>query len=137
MNNNTNIVHSGIVTSVSEGQATVKFITPSACVGCQASGVCDMSGSNEKIITATCHEEICPGDQVKIIMDKALGFRALFLGYLLPFLLVVTLLIVLTILSFPEVIAGVVSLLLLPLYYYLLYLKKEKISSEFSFTIKK
>lgn len=137
MNANTNIEHSGIVTSVSGNQATVKFTTPPSCVGCLAAGVCDANGSNEKTVTATHHEELFPGDHVKIIMDKTLGFRALFLGYLLPFMFVLTLLIVLTVLSFHEVIAGVASLLLLPLYYYLLYLKKEQISSKFSFTLKK
>lgn len=137
MNKNTKIEHSGIVTSVSGDQATVTFITSSACTGCQASGVCDASGSKEKTVTATHHEEIHTGDHVRIFMEKTLGFRALFLGYLLPFFLVLTILIVLTTLSLPEVIAGVASLLLLPLYYYLLYLKKEKISNKFSFTIKK
>lgn len=137
MNKSNNIEHSGIVTSISGDQATVRFITSSACAGCQASGVCDASGTNEKIVTATSHEKIHPGDRVSIIMKESLGFRALFLGYLFPFLLVLTLLIVLTLLSFSEVIAGVASLLLLPLYYYLLYLRKEKIGSKFSFIIKK
>jgi sigma-E factor negative regulatory protein RseC len=137
MNKSNIIEHSGIVTSVTGNMATVRFLTSSACAGCQASGVCDAGGTNEKVVTARCDEEIHTGDHVSIIMKESLGFRALFLGYLLPFLLVLTLLIVLSLLSFSEVIAGVASLLLLPPYYYLLYLKKEKISNKFSFIIKK
>jgi sigma-E factor negative regulatory protein RseC len=74
---------------------------------------------------------------VMVMMEKSMGFKALFLGYLLPFMLVLTILVTFTALSFSEPVAGSIALISLLPYYLFIYLRKEKIGKKFSFTIKK
>jgi len=131
------IEHTGIVQSIEDKYVNVSISSVSACSGCHASGVCEVSGAEEKIVRAINTGDIKPGEAVMVVMEKSLGFRALFLGYLLPFLLVMFLLILLSALSISEPLTGLIALLSLVPYYTVIYLKKEKIGQRFSFTIKK
>ena len=131
------IEHIGIVQSIDDKHVTVSIQSNSACVGCMASGVCDVSGSEEKVVKASLTDNIRIGEMVNVVMQQSLGFRALFIGYLLPFIIVMVLLIVLSSLSLPELVSGLVALVSLIPYYLVIYLRKEKIGKDFSFTIKK
>ena len=131
------IEHAGVVQSIDDKYVNVSITSMSACSGCHAAGVCEVSGSEEKIIRAVNTSDIKPGERVMVIMERSLGFRALFIGYLLPFLIVMFLLVLLSSLSLSEPVAGIFALLSLGPYYLLLYLRKEKIGQKFSFTIKK
>lgn len=131
------IEHSGIVKSVGSNHTIVDIITHPACSGCIASGICDLSDSKNKEIKTVSNPQIKAGDHVMVIMEQSLGFRALFLGYLLPFIVLMIILIVLTALSVSELLSGIFALLSLIPYYAFIYLRKEKIGRSFSFTIKK
>ncbi|MFC2152872.1 SoxR reducing system RseC family protein, partial [Bacteroidota bacterium] len=61
----------------------------------------------------------------------------LFLGYVLPFILVLSLLIVLTTITENEAVAGISALAILVPYYLILFLLKDKIRKKFTFTINK
>jgi sigma-E factor negative regulatory protein RseC len=131
------IEHIGIVQSIEDKYINVSITSASACSGCHASGVCDVSGTEQKVIRAINSGDISIGETVMVVMEKSLGFRALFIGYLLPFLIVMSLLILMSSLSFSEPVSGIIALLSLAPYYGVVYLKKEKIGQRFSFTIKK
>lgn len=131
------IEHTGIVKSVENGQVIVNIISHPACSACLASGICDLSGQESKEIKTTYSAEVNTGDPVTVMMQQSMGFRALFLGYLLPFLIVLTVLITLTALSVSEPLSGMAAFLSLVPYYLTIYYKKEKIGKSFSFTIKK
>jgi sigma-E factor negative regulatory protein RseC len=131
------IEHTGIVQSVEDNFINVSIVSDSACVGCQASGICDVSESEEKVIRTLKSVDVSKGELVKVLMEKSLGYKALLIGYLLPFIIVIFLLIFLSSLSVPELTTGLVSLFSLVPYYLLVYLNKEKIGKKFSFTIKK
>ena len=131
------IEHTGIVQSVEDNFINVSIVSDSACAGCQASGICDVSESSEKVIRTLKSVDVSKGELVMVLMEKSLGYKALLIGYLLPFILVIFLLVLLSSLSVPELTSGLVSLLSLVPYYILVYLNKEKIGKKFSFTIKK
>lgn len=137
MQNDDTIEHAGIVKSVDKKYVTVNILSHPACAGCIASGICDMSGSENKEIKASAGPKVRAGDQVLVVMRKSMGFRALFLGYLLPFIIVMLILIVLTSLSVSEPVSGITALVSLIPYYTIIYLSKEKVGKSFSFTIKK
>lgn len=137
MENQEKIEHTGIVQSIEDNFVNVSITSSSACAGCHASGICEVSGAEEKIIRAINTGDITKGELVMVMMEKSLGFKALFLGYLLPFIIVLLLLIFLTSVSVSEPVAGIIALLSLAPYYLVIYLKKEKIGKNFSFTIKK
>ncbi|MEA1886157.1 MAG: SoxR reducing system RseC family protein [Bacteroidota bacterium] len=131
------IEHTGIVKSVDNNHITVNIIAHPACAGCVAKGICDLSGRENKEIKALTGPEVSPGEKVFVVMKKSLGFRALFLGYLLPFIIVMLILITMSSLSFSEPATGITALLSLIPYYIIIYVSKEKVGKSFSFTIKK
>ncbi len=137
MQNDNTIEHTGIVKSIENKHITVNILSHPACSGCIASGICDLSGRSNKEIKVNTGPEVKAGDRVLVIMKKSMGFRALFLGYLLPFIIVMLILIVLTSLSVSEPVTGITALFALVPYYTIIYLRKEKVGKSFSFNIKK
>ncbi len=75
------------------------------------------------------------GDQVNLIMQKSMGGKAVFLAYVLPFLLVLVSLIVLTSVLKSEGMAGLISLVVVIPYYIFLYLQRDKLKKTFHFRI--
>jgi sigma-E factor negative regulatory protein RseC len=59
------------------------------------------------------------------------------LAYILPFFVILIALIICTIIGLSEALAGIISILTLIPYFTLLYLFKNKLKKEFSFSIKK
>ena len=130
------IEHDGIVQESGNGSVTVRISSASACSGCHSEGSCTMSGKEEKIINVTGSYNVSPGDKVTVLLQQSAGFTALFLGYIIPLLLVVTLLIILISVSINELIAGLCSIGILIPYYFILWLFRNRIGKKFTFTIK-
>jgi sigma-E factor negative regulatory protein RseC len=68
-------------------------------------------------------------------MKKSLGGKAVLLAYIIPFIIMMLSLIILTLLNFSELFAGLFSIGILAPYYLVLYLLKNKLSKTFKFTI--
>ncbi|MEE4116288.1 MAG: SoxR reducing system RseC family protein [Marinilabiliaceae bacterium] len=131
------IEHSGIVQTIGDKYINVLIVSHPACAGCAASNICDVSGKNEKIIKAKRIDGVLVGEEVSVVMSQEQGFRALFIGYILPFIIVLVLLIFLTSLKLHEALAGLIALGSLIPYYLYIYLSREEIGKKFSFSIKK
>lgn len=130
------IEHKGIVQKSDDKSVTVLISSASACSGCHAEGSCNLSGVKEKIVEVKGSHELSPGDNVVVLMKKSMGYAALFLGYVFPFILVITVLIILAALQVTELIAGLGSLAILIPYYLALYFFRNRISNKFKFSIK-
>jgi positive regulator of sigma E activity len=133
------IEHTGIVSEIKDNELKVNIMQASACAKCSVSGACGVSEDTEKIISI---RNVNPaayrlGEKVNVFYRRSLGFRALFLGYLLPFLIILTSLIILSTITQNEGLAGLVSIGLLAPYYLILYFTKEKIKNTFAFSIEK
>jgi sigma-E factor negative regulatory protein RseC len=130
------INHEGIVQRNDGNAVTVSISSVSACSGCHAEGTCTMSGKEEKIIVVIGKYSVKPGDKVTILMKQSMGFTALFLGYVFPFLTVIAVLIIMISLKFPELTSGLISIAILIPYYALLYFFRKTINTKFTFTLK-
>lgn len=130
------INHEGVVTSNSGKSVIVTISSQSACSGCHAKGSCGMTGTSVKTIEVIGNYDVQPGDVVNVLMDQSMGFTALFFGYLLPFISVLSVLIIMISMNIPELKAGLVSLGSLLPYYLVLYLFRNKLGEKFTFTIK-
>ncbi|MBI9066177.1 MAG: SoxR reducing system RseC family protein [Salinivirgaceae bacterium] len=131
------ISHQGIIESVTPENIKVRIMNVSACAACHVKGACSASDTQEKIIDALPNGNIYKsGDLVTLLVKESMGFKALFLGYLLPFLLVVVVLIIGTFLELRELIAGLLSLSILIPYYVFLFFFKDQIKKSFVFEIK-
>jgi positive regulator of sigma E activity len=130
------INHEGIVQSNENNKVSIAISSVSACSGCHAEGSCSMSGKEEKIIEVRGKYNVNPGDTVTILMKQSMGYAALFLGYLLPVIAVVAVLITLISLKIPELTSGIASLAILIPYYSILFFFRKNINEKFTFTLK-
>jgi Positive regulator of sigma E activity len=130
------IGHDGIVQKSDNNSVTVKILSESACSGCHAEGVCSLSGKEEKIVVVSGVYNVSPGDNVTVLMEQSTGYAAVILGYVLPVILVISVLIILASLSDSELTAGIGSIAMLIPYYFILWLFRRRISKKFTFTIK-
>ncbi len=133
---NPDIDHEGIVQKTEDNKVIVAIIASSACAGCHAEGSCSLSGHEEKIIEVRGKYNVKPGDRVTILMKQSMGYAALFLGYLLPLIIVVALLITLVSFKVPELASGLISVAILIPYYYIMFLFRKTINEKFKFTLK-
>ena len=130
------IEHDGIVQKSEKNYVNVKITSVSACSGCHADGLCSLADKKDKIIDISGIYNLAPGDRVTVLMKKSMGYAAVMLGYVIPIILVIALLLVLDSLSLPELITGLGSLAVLVPYYLLLWLFRKRVNTNFRFTIK-
>ncbi|NOZ34650.1 MAG: SoxR reducing system RseC family protein [Chlorobi bacterium] len=133
------IEHEGIIKEIHSNNLKVSIIAKSACLSCQLKTSCSVSDVEEKIIDVTINnpELYEQGELITVFYKQTLGYRALFLGYLLPFIIVFIILILTISITGNEGISGLTALAALLPYYLILHLKKDKIRKTFSFSIKK
>jgi sigma-E factor negative regulatory protein RseC len=130
------IQHEGTVQKVNINSVLVKISSVSACSGCHAQGYCSLTGNEEKIINVSGTYSVKPGDTVTVLMKQSMGYKAVLLSYIIPFLIIIACMIVLVSFSVPELTTGLVSLAVLVPYYFILYLFRKRINKNFTFTIK-
>lgn len=132
------IEHSGVVESVSGHTVRVSFISRSACGDCRAKHFCVEGSTQERFIDVTdASGEYHPGDHVKVVMKESQGVLAISLGYLLPFLVMIVLLVLIQDLTKNELIAGLLALAGLALYFVILYFFRNRIKRTFTFELEK
>ena len=132
------IEHEGTIASISGDTMIVRIVASSACAGCAAKDRCNPSeNQNKDIRIKSFSGEFVSGEKVKVLIQKSLGFRALFIGYLLPFIIVLITLIVTYQLTGNEPVSGLMSLLILAPYYVTIKIFNHKIDKTFGFTVKK
>ena len=130
------IRHRGVITCLDPLKAEI--IAESACASCHARGVCMLSEKKIKEITLLKHPEHWKpilGQEVFIEMRTRLGFRALWLGMVLPAIVlgIITALCVWS--GMAEWLLGLIVLSGMGIYYFVLYLLKDHIRNDFYFTV--
>lgn len=132
------IEHEGIIDRIDGDTAHVKIDSVSGCASCHAKGVCSAADQEEKYLDVSLEgAAYSPGEQVRVQVAKHLGFRAVALGYVYPFLLLMAVLIAFTVAGTRELRAGTYALLSIIPYYLVLFLFRKRIGSAFTFSIKK
>lgn len=129
------IVHEGVVDYMSSDSVFVRILSKSACAECHSNGICSVSEMTEKLIEVKAkNPDFIVGQMVNVILDRSLGNKAVMLGYLFPFLLmIVTLLVASQFLS--DLLSGLMAIAILIPYYLLLSVFKNRLSKTFSFHI--
>tara|TARA_R110001583_G_scaffold33438_5_gene112970 strand:+ start:3929 stop:4354 length:426 start_codon:yes stop_codon:yes gene_type:complete len=137
MQNNKQIDHVGTISDIKDEKITVSILNVSACAGCHAKSACSMSDMKEKEIDIIDYSSSFKlGEEVKVVYQESLGWLALLLAYVLPFVLVLITLFIATAFT-NELISGLLALGILLPYYSLLYFLKDRLKKTFSFTIHK
>lgn len=133
------IKHAGVVDGVEGECVRVRILQSSACSTCKVAAHCNASETKEKIIDVmdadASHYQ--KGDQVMVVADTAVGFRASLYGYLLPLILMVVTLVGVLTATHSEGLAAVSALGILIPYYVLLFLMRNKLRNRLSFTLER
>lgn len=131
------ISHEGVVIKASgDGTADVDIITGSACSGCHAKSACSLGNTDVKTITVKSDAVLRPGDRVIVTMEQSQGFRALAIGYVLPFIVLIAAFAVLIIAGAGELLTALLSLASVALYYVVVFMLRKRIEQKFEFKIK-
>lgn len=131
------ITHEGIVLKApGNGTADVEIVTGSACSGCRAKSACSLGNTDVRTITVKSDAKLNPGDKVTVEMEQSQGFRALAIGYVIPFLVLIAAFAALTIAGTRELGAALLSFTALAVYYFVVWLLRGRIDKKFEFKIK-
>lgn len=132
------IKHAGVVESVEEGCVRVRILQTSACAECKVAGHCHASESKEKIVDVyqvPTTMDLKPGLQVVVCASASVATHALILSFGIPFLLLVGVILLMTLLGFNEAWAALAGLVAMIPYYIILYLLRGRLREKLAFTL--
>lgn len=132
------ICHSGEVERVDQQKVFVRIASQAACGHCRAISYCGMVESADKVVEVVSENPsgYSPGQQVEIVLERSLGYKALLLGYIFPFLILLISLFVVFFITGKEGLAALISVGLMAPYYALLYHYRDKLRQTFHFSIR-
>jgi len=132
------IEHEGTIASICDSAMIVRIVALPACSGCVARSHCMPSGNQYRDIhVENFSGDFVSGERVKVIMQQSSGFRALCVGYLLPFVVTLTTLIAVYQITRNEFASGLSALLSLIPYYIVIKFLNRKITKNIGFTVQK
>ena len=125
------VSHRGKVVEVTPSFTTVEIISSSACSACHASGICGISEYTKKAIEVPTRawDDFQPGEEVNGLLYCVSRTSGLFI--------LVAVLMGLLALGAGELAAGLGSIAGVALYYFFLWLFREKLRNEYVFTIER
>lgn len=137
--NNTTITHKGRIIDINPEVTTVEIISESACSSCHAKNLCSLSESKAKIIEVRSRgwDQFQPGDVVDVVLKASMGFRAVWLGYVIPLFVLLAVLMILLQFGKTELVSGLVAIGAVAAYYLVIWLFRGKLQNEITFSIKK
>ena len=131
------ICHSGIVESIDDGCVHVRIVQTSACAACKVAGYCNAAESKEKIIDVYCDSVAAyqVGQQVVVSTSGQVAVKALLWAFGVPFVLLMTVLVLALLLTANEGLAALSALAALVPYYLVLWLLRNKMREQLAFRI--
>lgn len=129
----------GIVRKVEAGKVWVEIVMSSACGGCVAKNMCNISEKKNEIIEAEniMGEEFALGETVQIQMQESKAHQAVVLGYLLPFIVLIVGLFGSYVLTHIEWLSALVAIGLTIIYYVVLKMFDKRLAREFTLYVTK
>ncbi|MBR6423753.1 MAG: SoxR reducing system RseC family protein [Bacteroidales bacterium] len=136
------IEHEGTVIAVDKDYISVEILNKSACAACHAKAVCGASDQSIKVVEVaqditTLTEDYQVGERVNVIMSSSMGLTAVWLCYVVPLIVLLASVFILSTCGASELTVGLVSLGVVAVYYFGVYLFRNKISKIITFSIEK
>ena len=130
------ICKEGLVTNLAAGKAVVQMIAPESCHSCRIKAFCGVT-DEERGRYEVPQGTLEIGDRVRLEILPGTGFKALYMAYLAPFVLMLAIVMIGTYLQAPEHWVGLLALAVLPVYYLALSLFKRQLNHQLRFKISK
>lgn len=133
------VKHSGIIEQISKTVEKVRIIQTAACSSCKLASQCNPSEKKSKTIDIFNADtnNLNVGDEVVVAATQANGLSASLIGYGIPLVLLVVVLVTVNILTGNELYAALLGILSLFPYYVIIYFLRDKLRRKFVFSIVK
>ena len=132
------IIHSGKILEITPDFTTVQILVSSACASCHAKAMCGMSEEEEKVIMVPTdpYADHKVGDEVQVMTKMSMGLKAVWISYVIPLAILMILILSLSSVFDNEYLCGLVAIAGVALYYFVIWLFKDRLANEFVFYIK-
>ena len=132
------ITHSGKIIEITPDFTTVEIVVSSACASCHAKSICGMSEEEDKVIMLPTdpYATYNVGDEVMVCSKMSMGLKAAWISYVIPLAILMALILALTSFGVSELISALSAVAGVGLYYFIIWLLREKLQDEFVFYIK-
>ena len=132
------IQHTGEIIEITPDFTTVKIIASSACSACHAKSLCGMSEEQEKIIMLPTDPYATHnvGDKVQVATKMTMGLKAVWISYVIPLAVLMILILTLSMVIDSQAVCGLSAVGGVALYYFVIWLFRERLETEFTFYIK-
>ena len=130
-------MHTGKVVSMTPQTTTVQIVSHAACSECHAAGVCGLSEYTEKAIEVPTSPSATygVGDEVQVVLKATMGMKAVWIAYFLPLVILLAVALGLIALGAGEVAAGLAGIGAVALYYFVIWLLRDRLRNEYVFSI--
>jgi len=131
------IVHMGRILEITPDFTTVQIVVSSACSACHAKGLCGMSEEEDKVIMVPTdpYAEYNAGDEVKVKTKMTMGLKAVWISYVIPLAVLMILILSLHSVIGNDLLTGLSAIGGVALYYFCVWLFRERLQNEFVFYI--
>ncbi|MCD8318559.1 MAG: SoxR reducing system RseC family protein [Paraprevotella sp.] len=132
------ITHRGTVEGFKGKHISVRITQAAACSSCVAKKLCNSSESKEKLIDVVSEDadDYCIGELVCLTGTLESGLTAVLCAYAYPLVLLLVVLLSVTYGCGSEPLGALSALGSVALYYFVLYMNRERLTRRFLFTIK-
>ena len=132
------IEHEGIVTKVEDDGVRVVIVSQSACAACHARGACSVSEMKEKEVEAMRPSfPVKAGDRVRVAASLRNAVLSTLLAYVVPSAVIIATLAGLLQAGAGETIAAIGALGAATIYFFILYLLRNKFARKIKFEVKR
>lgn len=131
------ISHEGKIVEITPDFTTVQIMVSSACSSCHAKALCGMSEDEAKLIMLPTdpYSERKVGDDVVVKTKMSMGLKSLWISYVIPLAVLMILILTLSAVLDSEALVGLLSVAGVALYYFCIWIFREKLQNEFVFYI--
>ena len=132
------IRHTGKIIEITPEYTTVEIVVSSACSSCHSKALCGMSEDKEKVIMVPTDPYALHkvGDEVEVMTKMSMGMRAVWISYVIPLAVLMILILTLSGVFEKEYLRGLVAIGGVALYYFIVWLFRDRLNNEFIFYIK-
>lgn len=131
------IRHKGRVVEITPEITTVEILSESACTACHAKGLCGLGESKTKLVDVRTSPfgTYGVGDEVSVELKATMGQKAVFVGYGIPLVIMLAVLLILLECGAGELTAGLSAIGSVALYYLVVWIFRNRLRNEYVFNI--
>ena len=133
------ISHLGRVVEITPEFTSVEIISESACSACHAASLCGLSEFTRKAVQVPSRgwDNYKVGEEVEVLLRASMGHKAVWIAYVAPLAVLVTVLLSVLGLGAGELVAALAAFASTAVYYLVIYLLRDTLRREYVFEIAK